>query len=283
MRRWLSVAPAGLLVAAAGCLASKSDIRLLQDELRVTRAQLAQGDTSILRADDSRRQQIATLSDKLDHAIDSLRSVAARLANFQAAASGNFDVMNQQILQMQTLLGQATRSVQDTRLQLQALKEQSMTSAGAPVTPGSNAPASAASTPATGATPPPGSDIPGPATLWTSANESIAQGAYGTARRSLETLVTTYPQDDLAPRALLRIGETYSGERNLTAADSVYRLVADKYPRSNEAGLGLYRVGKALWDAGKKSEATQVLNRVIRDYPNSDAARLAKDTLNPGE
>src|SRR6185312_3167461 len=51
MRPWMVAAPAALLVTT-GCLASKSDIRLLQDELRATRSQLAVGDTSLLRANE---------------------------------------------------------------------------------------------------------------------------------------------------------------------------------------------------------------------------------------
>src|SRR5262249_48150884 len=118
---------------------------------------------------------------------------------------------------------------------------------------------------------------------YNSALESINQGAYSTGRRSLDQLLTSYPTDERASAAMLKIGETFQAERNTTAADSVYRAVADKYPKSKEAGLALYRVGKALWDDGKKAEARIILNRVIRDYPNSDAASLAKETLNPRE
>ena len=64
---------------ATGCLASKSDIRLLQDELRATRAQVAAGDTSILRAEDARRSQIAQLSATIDRMNDSLRMLSVRL------------------------------------------------------------------------------------------------------------------------------------------------------------------------------------------------------------
>src|SRR6185503_16314731 len=87
MRKLTSVAPVALLVAA-GCLASKSDIRLLQDEMIATRAQLATGDTLHLRTSTSQRAEIANLSRKIDMMIDSLRSTAARLASFQATASG---------------------------------------------------------------------------------------------------------------------------------------------------------------------------------------------------
>lgn len=270
MRRLLTVAPAALLFAA-GCLASKGDIEQLQTELRATRAQVALGDSSILRADAARQSQIAQLSTKVDHAIDSLRAVASRLASFQASANGNFDSINQQIVQMQALLGQNTRNLQETRSQIQALREQG-TAAVAPSAAPDTARAAA-----------PGSGIPGPATLYNSATESIDQGAFSTGRRALEQLLASYPTFELAPRALLRIGETYKAEGNTAASDSVYRLVAERYPKNAEAGLALYRVGKGLWDAGKKSEARTILQRVIRDYPNSDAASLAKETLNPRE
>jgi TolA-binding protein len=263
MRRWPAVAPAVVLVAA-GCLASKSDIRLLQDELRATRTQLATGDTSILRADEARQRQIAALSAQIDRALDSLRTVASRLATFQANATGNFETINEQIIQMRTLLGQTTRSIQDTRAQLQQLREQG---GAAPVTPAT--PTDSGRAPASG--------VPGPATLYNSAVESINQGAPSAARRGLETLVSTYPQDELAPRALLKIGDLYRSDRNQAASDSVYRLVYERYPKSSEAAMSLYHRGKALLDANRRNEATQLFNIVRRDYPNTQAAQLVAD------
>lgn len=265
MRRLLTIATTALVVLAAGCVASKGDIRLLQDELRATRAQLALGDTSILRADDQRRNQIAQLSTKLDRLSDSLSKIVTRLSTLSANMSGNFEQMQQQVTQMQAMISQTTRNLQETRSQVQMLSERG----GTP--PPVDASAGGASA----------SGVPGAATLYNTALASIGQGAYATARRSLEQLLTSYPTDEQAPRAMLKIGETYQAERNLTATDSVYRLVSDRYPKSDEAALALYRVGKALWDSGKKAEGRIVLNRVVRDYPNSDAARLANQTLNP--
>jgi len=267
MSKLSTVANAALLFVAAGCVASKGDIRLLQDELRATRAQLALGDTSILRADDARRNQINQLSIKLDRAIDSLRVVANRLATLSANANGSFEQIQQQVAQLQALVNQNTRNVQEARSQMQMLTER-----------GGTAPPTVDPTASPGA---PAAGIPGAATLYGSALESINQGAFATGRRSLEQLLNTYPNDDRAPRALLKIGETYQAERNLAASDSVYRLVADKYPKSDEGGTATYRVGKSLWDAGKKTEGRILLNRVIRDHPNTDAARLAAETLKP--
>jgi TolA-binding protein len=275
------VAPA-LLLAASGCLASKSDISLLQDELRATRAQVAAGDSSLLRASDARRAQIAALSTAIDRMNDSLRSVATRLATFQSTSTGEFDAINQQVVQVQALLGQTTRNLQETRAQLQALREQGgSVPAAAPMT-ATRMPGDTTSRVATGATPP-AAGLPGPATLFTSARDQLNQGAYSTARRGFEQLLESYPTFEQAPRAMLYVAQAYKGEGNTTAADSVYQLIATKYPQSDEAATGLYLHGKALWDANKKSEARTVLNRVIRDYRNSDAAELARELLNPRE
>jgi TolA-binding protein len=265
MRKAGRLAPVVLLLAG-GCLSTKGDIRLLQDELRATRAQLALGDTSLLRADAARRSQISALSSQIDRMNDSLRTLANRVAAFQATANGEFNTLNTQMVSVQALLGQTQRNLQDTRAQIQALREQGISSA---------TPASAPTNPdsaraATG---------PGPATLFTSATESLQQGSYGTARRSLEQLIAQHPDFDRMPAALLALGEAYKGERNAAAADSVYQLVYGRFPRSDEAGRAMYLHGKALLSANKRAEARVVFNRVVKDYPGSDAAELAKDEL----
>lgn len=275
MRRALTIAPVALLFAA-GCLASKNDIVLLQNELVATRGQLSQGDSAILRAEEARRMQINQLSMQIDRAMDSLRSVATRLANFQATATGNFDAINQQMLQMQAILGQTTRNLQEQRTQLQALREQGM-SMSAP--PAASAPVTTADPGAPAASP----ALPGAATLYEAGRDALGNSAFTTARRSFEQLVSAYPADPLAPTAMLRIGESYKGEGRVAESDSVYRSIVVKYPKAEEAATGLYRVGKSLWDAGKRTEARPILQRVLKDYPNSDAAVFAKEILNPRE
>jgi TolA-binding protein len=265
MRRLTAVAPA-VLIAAAGCLASKSDIRLLQDELIATRAQLASGDTAQLRQQENRRGEIAAISNKLDRMLDSLRSTASRLATFQATANGNFDALNQQMVQVQTLLGQTTRNLQEQRARIEALAEQGAAGATPPAPAGTV-----------------GSDSvrrgPGPATLFQSADEALKSNAYTTARRGFEQLVNAYPDDQLAPRAMLRIADSYKAEGNTAAADSVNQVVFTRYPTKPEAATGLYRHGKMLWDANKKGEARPYLNRVVSEFPRSDEAFLVRDLL----
>ena len=264
MTRWTSALPV-VLLAAGGCLASKSDIRLLQDELSASRSQAAAADTAILRAEEARRQQIAALSSTIDRMNDSLRYLASRFAAFQANANGEFDAMGRQMVQVQALLGQNTRTVQETRSQLQALREGAASAPPAPM---------AADTAQRA-----GSGVPGPATLFTSAMEALRQGSYRTARSGFDQLLTSYPTSDQASLAQLRVGDSYKSEGNTAAADSVYQVVATKYPKSPEAPTALYSRGRLLWEANKRGEARVVLNRLIRDYPNADEVDLAKNLL----
>src|SRR5262245_50194240 len=197
MRRWLAAAPVAL-IAAVGCLATKGDIRLIQDEFRATRSQIGVVDTSVARANEQRRQQIATLAaniDRLALAIqrtnDSLRVLAERFARFQGTVNGELDAIGRGMVEMRALLGANTRSLQAARAQFEQLREQR----DAAMAPHPPAPTSTGTT----AGPPPGT--PGAATLYTSSREALANGAYNTARSSFTQLLTAWPNADEAPRA----------------------------------------------------------------------------------
>ena len=270
--RWISAAPL-VLFAASGCLATKSDIALLQAEARTTRTQIAQSDSAAMRADADRRAQVDRLLAVIERTNDSLRLLSTRLAAFQAATTGQLSSTAEQLVTLQALMGQTTANLQEQRRAVEALREQSMAAASPPV---AAAPATAGDTTRR---PPPGT--PGPATLYNTANQQLRQGSFRTARNGFELLLSTYPDYEGASSAMLHIGDTYRGDGNLTAADSVYQLVVTKYPKSPDAPPAMYRRGRILWDGDKKAEARVIFNRLIADYPRSDEADLAKSLLRP--
>ena len=247
------------LILLGGCLASKGDIRLLQDEIRATRAQVAVGDTARMRSDDTRRAQIASLATSIERLSDSLRSLNGRLAAFQANSAGQFDIIGQQIVQIQALLGQTTRGMAEARAQLEALREQGL-SGSAP------APAPAGADTSKGA--PAG---PGPATLFTTSVQEFESGSYRTARNGFDELIRTYPDYPQLPLAQIYVGDTYKSDGNIPAADSVYQLVPTRYPKSPQAATGLYKHGMILWDANKRAEA-----RIVSQPDNSRLPELAR-------
>jgi TolA-binding protein len=271
-----TLAPVAMF-AATGCLATQGSIQTLQDEIRASRSQLAQNDTAILRAEDARRREIASLAASVERLNDSVRVLTARLALFQANATGQFDAMGQQVIKIEAILGQNTRDLQEARAQLQAVREQGGGSVSAPaITPnGTMTPDTSQRTAASG--------VPGPATMFTSAVEEYRKGSYQTARSGFEDLIKNYPDYDQNARAQVYIGDAFKSQGNTAAADSVYQLVETRYPNSPDVAGALWRRGRMLWDANKKGEARIVLNRLITKYPQSDEAALAKDLLSPSE
>jgi tol-pal system protein YbgF len=280
MRRLIAAATPVVLFAAAGCLASKGDIRLLQQEFATTRSQIGAFDTSMARANEQHRQQIAAVSVSVERIAlslqrtnDSLRVLASRLSN----AGEGLDVLGRQMIQMQQLLGANVRNLQDARAALDALRDQG--SAMPPTPPPTTRGSSAAAIPAArgGSTAQPGT--PSAITLYVAGKDALTNGAYSTARESLQQLLNSYPNAEEAPRAMLLIGQSYGEQGNKAAADSVYLLLTTRFPKTDAAATALFRRAQMLAEAKRNSEARILLDRVIKDFPNSDAAVLARDLL----
>lgn len=265
--RWASVTPV-LFVLASGCLASKSDIQLLQQELQTNRALLARSDSAAAQADAARRVQIQAVAEAVARASDSLRALTSRTALFQTNTQSQFNEVIRELTTAQALLGQTTKNLDAQRAAFEQLQSQA------------TVPPPIADSGATG--PPPGAGIPGPATLYGDAVAQLRRGSCGAARRGFAQFLTTYPKDDDASAAQLQVAETFVCDHNPTAADSVYQVVVRNYPTSREVPTALYKRAKILLDRGDTATARPLLQRVVKDYPASDEARLANDRLRSG-
>lgn len=239
-------------MALTGCLASKSDVLILQSQLQSMQATSA-------RADTARTAQIDRVLSQVQQSNDSVRALSARLAKLQSTVTNDDYEMGRQILQIQELSGQSQRRLQELRA---SLEERSQSAAVASVMPGAAAPAG-----------------PGPAQLFQTSLDQLRRGSSTVARGGFEELLRTYPQSDDAPEAMVYIAETYSAERNQVAADSVYGLVVDRYPASPKAATALYKRALAFRSAGRTTQARTALDRIVREYPRSDEASLAREQL----
>jgi len=245
-------APLAALVLA-GCLASKTDIAVLQTDLRTMRAETARGDSA-------RRAQVDQVLAQLTRTNDSVRAISARLAKLQGDVANEHYQMSREIIQLQELSGQSTRRLQELRGAL----EERAPAAAQPVAPGDTARAVAA---------------PGPGQLFQSSLDQLRRGSISVARGGFEELLRAYPTYEDAPEAMVYIAETYAAERNQAAADSVYGLVVQRYPRSPKAATALYKRAQILRSAGQDAAARAALERIVREYPRSDEAALAREQL----
>lgn len=252
----LASTAAVLASSTTACMASKGDVRVLQDELRALRSSIAQTDTA-------RRAQADTALLLIARANDSLRILSTRFSAFQANVSGGMYDMNRQLLQIQELSGQSQRRLQELRASMESRVE-------------------AMSTPPAGTTAPDTTKAPagpGPAQLFQIAFDQMQRGSFGVARSGFQDLLAKYPTFEEAPSAQLYIGQSFAEEKNTGAADSVYQLVVTKYPKSKAAPTALYKYSLSLIAQKKTEPAKAALNRIVKEYPNSDEASLARDLL----
>lgn len=248
-----------LVLVAPGlgaCVATRGDVRLLQDEMRALRS-------SVVTADAARRAQADSILLTVASANDSLRAVSARVARAQAVqadATGTLYELGRQLITIQELTGQSQRRIQELRASLENRAQEAATTVQD-------------TTAATGAT------LPGPNSLFELARDQLARGSPRAAREALDTLIMRYPTADVVPAAQFFVGEAYAQEKKRGAADSVYTLVATRYPKSDRAPTALYKLALARRDAGQRAAAQTLLERIVREYPRTDEAVFAREQL----
>ena len=256
----LRLAPAALALATGACFATRSDVRILQDDITKFRATQQQ-------ADSARAAQLTEVVAMLGQVNDSLRSANARVARWQADARGDIRNIQEQLVQIQELTGASQQRLLELRRDMEERNQQP-----APVAP---IPGDTSKVPAQPAG-------PGPATLYKLSVDQMNRGSHSTARTGFQDLLNQYPNSDLAPDPQYYIGETLQAEGNTTAADSVFSLVVSKYPSAPRAATALYKHGLILQKAKRDREARQAFQAVVDKYPRSDEAALAREQLRPG-
>jgi tol-pal system protein YbgF len=231
---------AGLLVfTATGCLATRQDVEILQQDLRLVRSEA-------VRDDSIRAVQIQRLA-------DSVAALNRRMVEFRAETRGRFSTVDEQLTRTQEIAGQSQTRVQEMRAVLEQAR---------PVAPDTGA-----------------AGAPGPNQLYQLGRDQFMRGSNAAARTAFQELLTTHPESDMAGDAQFHVAETYSAEGNNPAADSVYAIVVSRYPNSQRAVTALYKRGVIAQQAGRNADAQRLFNQVVRQFPRSDEAALARDRL----
>ena len=270
MRRGRSVLALAVVVTTSACFATRSDVQLLQNDLRVLQAEQAAGraQADSARVTAARRDSVAAR--QLDQLLAGLRSMGdtmqatnGRLLRFQGEVREDLYGLGQQLIQLQTMAGASEQRLRQFRLDMEERSREIQAARGAD----SGARAAAAA--------------PGPEQLFDVGLQQARRSAWVAARSAFTDLLRQYPQSAVASDAQLQIAYSYEGEKNQPAADSVYALVAATYPRSTAAPTALYKHAQSLIVAKKTAEARALIERLKRDYPGSDPERLAREMLPP--
>lgn len=235
-----ALAAAGIFVlSATGCLATRQDVEILQQDLRLVRAEA-------VRDDSIRAVQIQRLA-------DSVTALNRRVVDFRAETRGRLSTVDEQLTRTQEIAGQSQTRVQEMRAVLEQAR---------PVVPDTGA-----------------AGTPGPNQLYQLGRDQFMRGSNTAARTAFQELLSSHPESDMAGDAQFHVAETYSAEGNNAAADSVYAIVATRYPNSPRAVTALYKRGVIAEQAGRRADARRYFNEVVSRFPRSDEAALARDRL----
>ena len=272
-RSFVRAASLAALAAVGGCFATRSDVRVVQTDLATLR-------TEMVRSDAQLRTDLAAASSLIKTASDSIERMSARTVSIQGDVRGESRAIREQLLQIQTLLGQSQANINRIRAEMEARTN------AMPVAPPPSYPPGAV-----GTSGPPVNDttvVPvqvGPNQLYTNARDHLQRGSNSTARMLFQQLLREYPGYDQAADAQYFIASSYESEKNYAAADAAYAAVVQTYPSHARAPTALYKRALLFNEQKNTREAINLLEQVISRYPQSTEAQLATDrlkTIRPG-
>lgn len=275
-RVWRLV-PLVALVATGGCFATRGDVRILQGDIAAMRSE-------VVKNQQEQKDALLQTQRLIQTASDSLARVSARTVGIQGDVRGEMRAVREQLLQVQTLLGQSQATIARLRAEMEARN------AMLPPPPAATEPAAPAGRGGTtrpSATPPITSTaadtsagvLAGPNQLYTTGRDQLLRGATATARMTFQELITNYPQSDYAADAQFWIAESLAKENNVPAADAAYAAVVSAYPTSAKAPTALYKRAQLILKQGNTAQARQLFEQVVARFPRSDEAELAAETL----
>jgi tol-pal system protein YbgF len=263
-------------VALGGACASPSDVRRVQNEVSLLRAETA-------RQDSARGARLAEIVRMQQRIMDSLQATQLAVRSLKGDTQQDLYNVQQQLVQLQELTGQSQRRLTELRTQLDARGEQIGAAGGAAPGAGANAGAAAGSGAAGGDSA--RNPVAGGGAVNASADQmyeaSVAQlrrGSTATARSGLRQLLQNYPTSERVPDALYFLGQSYAAE-NPDSAAAYYNQVVQNHPQSPRASAALYNLGLLAERRKDSAAARDAYQRLVQKYPRSDEAALARDRL----
>jgi tol-pal system protein YbgF len=273
MMRFLAQRRFGFLavccLAASPAFAANKDIERLALQIATLQGQL----TELQRSGEETRAELRRLAELVAEQNALLRKAAAdRRQQDEATSVGLRE------------LGERVSELAET---LESIKLQTAASLPPPTDPGA-APIAAASGGPPGAATPPGATAPAPATpvqapreLYSQAYADFARGNYDLAMQGFAEYLRAYPGTDFADNAQYWIGECQYGKKLYAEAIDAWNLLLKDFPSSDKLPDARVKKGMALERLGRRSQALVEYRYVVDRFPTSQAARIARERLNP--
>jgi tol-pal system protein YbgF len=268
-----SAAAVVLVVSSTGCFASTAQLDEVRDDVSSARAESAT-------ADSVRAVQLVQILSTLRDLEDSIGALNQRMTRLRAETQADIRGMRQTVSQIAEVSGQSEARLKELRSQIDSRIKQ-VPASPPPASPPADTvvPSPQTTTSPQTASPAPAEEGPDAEELYRIGRDQLTRGGNSAARAALTDLLKRFPDSELAPDAQFLMGEAYSAERNVAAADSAYSIVVTKYPDSPRAPTALYKRGVLAQGARRTTTAKRLYNELIQKYPSSDEAELARERL----
>jgi tol-pal system protein YbgF len=127
----------------------------------------------------------------------------------------------------------------------------------------------------------PAGSLPAPRELYSQAYADYARGNYDLAIQGFQEYLKNYPTTDFSDNAQYWIGEALYGKGKYAEAIEAWKTLFRDHAASDKLPDGHVKSGMALEKLGRRSQALLEYRFVVDRYPNSQAARIARERLNP--
>jgi tol-pal system protein YbgF len=260
-----------LLLGSAGCFATRGDVRILQGDINTVRMESQ-------RSAQAQAQALAETARILQAVSDSLSRLATRQVSFEGDTRGALRKVNEQLVQVQELLGQSANIIRSLRADIETSGRMMPPPVQIDTLPRTAPPTT---TPGrTGAvTTPPNPAMPGPTQLYQDGMDHLRRSSYASARIAFSDLLLNYPGSEVASEAQYWIAVAFAEEKNLVAAETAYAAVVTKYPESPRAPDAMFKRALIFLQQGDNTTAKSLLEQLIKRYPTSTNVELAKERL----
>ncbi len=258
------LAPIAFVAMLGACFATRSDVRIVQSDVAAMR-------TELLRNDVEQKDALTAAVKLLRTASDSIAFISNRTVSIQGDVRGEMRAIKEQLLQLQTLLGQSAATIAKLR---SALEERS----AAPVTTPSGMmvpPVGAGTVESNSAQP---AEM-GPNVMYSRGLDLIRGGSLSTGRVVLLDLIKSYPNFENLAEARYWVAVSFERENNVSSADAAYAAVVQTHPDSPFAASALYKRAELFAKQGNSTRARELYTLVLSKYPRSPEAGFAADRL----
>lgn len=263
-------------VVAAVCLgavpaSADKDTQRLAVQVAALQAQI----TEIQRAGEETRAELKRLSELVAEQNALLRKAAADRRTQDEMLTTGLKELGERVAEL-------AEALEAIKLQTQAsLPAPGLAPADAAAASGSAGTPGATSAP--GASPASGPAVPPPAPreLYSQAYADYARGNYDLAMQGFAEYLRAYPGTDFSDNAQYWIGECLYGKKLYAEAIEAWNTLLKDFPSSDKLPDARVKKGMALERLGRRSQALVEYRFVVDRYPTSQAARIARERLNP--